>query len=327
MAPQTDPLFRYEAIRTSLVDQFEDRLVAVYGATEFDLSNPSSLKVRGNFVQLHDVALGFGACGTAVRISFDETDFARLQLPLRGQGTTRSGKNFTIVTPDRPSLTSPGRPTLLGYGADFEHLFLRVSAEALSRKLTVLLGAPVRQKLEFSLAEFGSLALLAGLRRTVDMLVEQLDDETSSVSLLALREIEQAIVIQLLVTSRHNFSDLLEREPRDTSPTQVRQVEAYVEANWDRPIMVEALTELSGVSARTLFKSFRRERGYSPMVFAKKIRLERARAFLAAPDDRTSVGAVAALCGFSNLGHFAREYRAMFGEAPLQTLSRSKSSR
>lgn len=64
MAKAKDPLFRYPAIHAHKVDEFADRLKEVYGAIGFDLRDPANLNARGNFVQLQDIALGFGACGT-----------------------------------------------------------------------------------------------------------------------------------------------------------------------------------------------------------------------------------------------------------------------
>ena len=324
MEASLDPLSRYPAIRTSSIEQFESELVDVYGATGFNLPDPERLRVRGNFVQLTDVALGFGACGTSATIFFGEGDFARLQLPLRGHGATRCGKNWSEVGPDRPSLTSPGRATMLDYGDDFEHLFVRISSEAIERKLAVLLDRSVGRAFEFDLAKFAGPAMLSGLRHLVDLLVEQVNDEHSRLVPAALRELEQAVILQLLFASRHNFSGLLEREPRDTTPVHVRRVEAYIEANWSRPITIEALVETAGVSARTLFRAFDKVRGCSPMVFARQVRLERAHQLLLRPDDTASVTGVALLCGFSNLGHFAGAYRTRFGELPSQTLHRSR---
>jgi AraC-like DNA-binding protein len=324
MDASPDPLFRYPAIRTSSVEEFESELVGIYGATGFDLPDPKSLRGRGNFIQLSDIALGFGACGTSTTIFFGEGDFARLQLPLRGHGATRCGKEVTQVSAGRPSLTSPGRPSMLDYGDDFEQLFVRVGSGAIERKLAVLLGRSIGREFEFELAEFAGPAMMSGLRHLIDLLVEQLDDEHSRLAPVALRELEQAVILQLLFASRHNFSALLAREPLDTTPVHVRRVEAFIEANWSRPITIEALAETAGVSARTLFRAFERVRGCSPMAFARQVRLERARNLLLKPEETASVTGIALLCGFSSLGHFASAYRIRFGELPSQTLHRSR---
>ena len=102
--------------------------------------------------------------------------------------------------------------------------------------------------------------------------------------------------------------------------SQVRRAEAYVEANWEQPLSIEALAHVTGVSARTLFHSFRKSRGYSPMDFVKRIRLNHARRMLQDTRNATSVTDVAFTCGFGNLGHFSGYYRRAFGETPSATL-------
>lgn len=318
-----DPLSRYPALHTSRVDEFEHLLRAVYGARGFDLQCPSSLSVRGNFARLSDIALGFGACGTAATIDFEETDFARLQMPLRGEGKTTSGRQSAIIGAGDACLASPGQSSVLDYGVDFEHLFLRVSSAALRRKLAVLLDRPARREIEFELAQFSSPALLSGLQRMVGLLASQLDDEQAIISPLALREIEQAIILQLLFASRHTYSDLLAGDPRSPAPLHLRRVEAYIEGNWNRPILIENLVELAGVSARSLYDGFEKAYGCSPMAYVKQIRLRRAYELLTNAGESTTVTGVAFTCGFSNLGHFANDYRSTFGEFPSDTLRRA----
>src|SRR5262245_8901227 len=319
-----DPLSRYPAIRTSRVDEFEHQLRAVFGASGFVLPEPAALDVRGNFVELHDIALGFGACGTAVTINFAESDFARLQVPLRGQGVTRAGRESVVIGIGGACLTSPGQPTVIDYGVGFEQLFLRVSSQALRRKLERLLDMPVRHDLEFAPTDFAGASMLSGLQRLIWLLVTQLDDKDSLFSPLALREIEQAITVQLLFSSRHNFSGLLEKDARDPGSSHLRRVAAYIEANWNRPIIVETLVEVAGVSARSLYNGFEKAYGCPPMMFVKRVRLRNARELLTRPDETTTVTAVALACGFANLGHFASDYQAAFGERPSETLRRSR---
>lgn len=319
-----EPLARFPAIRTTRVDEFAHLVKQVYGATGFDLPNPDALEACGNYVQLTDLSLGYGSCGTPIAIHFAETDFARLQLPLQGRGATRCGARSTLVDPNRPSMTSAGQPSSLDYGEGFAHLFLRIKSEGLARRLELLLGTPVRRALEFSLAEFSSPAALRGLWRLVDLVVRQLGDDESLLSPLAMRELEQAVAVQLLYATRHTYSARLEREPAETSPVHVQRAEAYIEANWDRAITLEDLAEVSGVSARSLFRAFEKARGCSPTIFAKRIRLERARDLLRQPEAETSVTATAFRCGFANLGHFGADYRRLFGELPSETLSRGR---
>ena len=86
--------------------------------------------------------------------------------------------------------------------------------------------------------------------------------------------------MKFLMCHRHNYTHLLLREPLPSAPSTVRAVEEFIEANWDKPIDIEAMTSVAKVSARSLFRQFKKDRGYSPADFAKRIRLDHAREML-----------------------------------------------
>jgi transcriptional regulator GlxA family with amidase domain len=87
-----------------------------------------------------------------------------------------------------------------------------------------------------------------------------------------------------------------------------------------QPLTIEALALVANASVRSLFYSFKKSRGVSPMTFVKHVRIRHAREMLASGDPAASVTSVALACGFSNLGHFARYYHTTFGELPSDTL-------
>jgi transcriptional regulator GlxA family with amidase domain len=60
------------------------------------------------------------------------------------------------------------------------------------------------------------------------------------------------------------------------------------------------------------------------MEYVKSVRLKQAHRLLQESDTATSVTGVALLCGFNNVGHFARHYRDAFGELPSKTLLTAK---
>jgi transcriptional regulator GlxA family with amidase domain len=84
------------------------------------------------------------------------------------------------------------------------------------------------------------------------------------------------------------------------------------------------MAAVAKVSARSLFRQFKQDRGYTPAEFAKRIRLNSAREMLEQPREGDSVIQVALRCGFQNPGHFARDFRLAFGELPSETLKRSR---
>jgi AraC family transcriptional regulator, ethanolamine operon transcriptional activator len=101
----------------------------------------------------------------------------------------------------------------------------------------------------------------------------------------------------------------------------VRACERYMRENLTASVTILDLSRFSGMRARSLINAFEAITGLSPMDYLKRLRLsEVRRALLRADRRRTRVINVAMDWGFWHMGHFARDYRAMFGEAPSQTL-------
>ena len=86
---------------------------------------------------------------------------------------------------------------------------------------------------------------------------------------------------------------------------------------------VPELSEMVGVSQRSLLSVFRDQLGVSPQDYLISHRLYRARqSLLSASSADMTVGAVAVQCGFFDFGRFARRYCHLFGELPSATLRR-----
>jgi AraC family transcriptional regulator, ethanolamine operon transcriptional activator len=104
----------------------------------------------------------------------------------------------------------------------------------------------------------------------------------------------------------------------------VRAAEAFMEARLARPVYTVELSAALGVSARRLHDAFRAALGMSPHAYLKSRRLLLARRMLRGRgqgDGPELVKSVALDHGFWHLGHFARDYRALFGELPSETLA------
>jgi AraC family ethanolamine operon transcriptional activator len=102
----------------------------------------------------------------------------------------------------------------------------------------------------------------------------------------------------------------------------VAAAEAFMEADLSRPVYTEALCAALGVSPRRLHDAFRAALGMSPHTYLKARRLMLVRrALLSQEDGPDLVKSVALGHGFWHLGHFARDYRALFRELPSETLA------
>jgi PAS domain S-box-containing protein len=102
----------------------------------------------------------------------------------------------------------------------------------------------------------------------------------------------------------------------------MQSILAHIEKNSDKPIRLGELAKKYGVSVRNIHRYFN-ELELTPMKYVKRVRLVKAHAELSSPAPGTTVTGTALKCGFSNLGHFARDYRKEFGERPSDTLKGS----
>lgn len=311
------PLSRFPAVLTTDRHELEQALKTVYGATRLEsLEVANGFIAQGTFFTGAELSLGYSTCGSRAVIQFPETDYARLQITMRSSGVVKTHGQTTALRVGQPAITSAQRAATIEYGRDFAQLFLRVQSEALRRQLELLTGVTIRKQVEFSALENSDQGAISFLTKAIRLLVNRLDLDAFGVE--TTRELQQAIVILFLVTCRHNFSNLLDYEPKYAAPAHARRAADYIEANWHQPVTMEALVAASGVSSRSLFKSFQKFYGTSPMKFVKKLRLQEARRLLVS-SDRASVTQIAFACGFSSLGHFARDYYDFFGELPSKT--------
>lgn len=93
----------------------------------------------------------------------------------------------------------------------------------------------------------------------------------------------------------------------------------WVSHRLDDPPTVAELCEALGVSRRTLQNSFQATWGMGPLAWLNVLRLNAVRRHL---KTAASVTEAATQFGFWHFGHFAEDYRRLFGERPSQTLRR-----
>jgi len=87
----------------------------------------------------------------------------------------------------------------------------------------------------------------------------------------------------------------------------------------DEPISLQDLSDACGFRPRSLINAFEAFTGVSPMMYLKAMRLNGVRKALRATGHRARIIDIAMDWGFEHMGHFAADYRAMFGERPSET--------
>jgi AraC-like DNA-binding protein len=108
--------------------------------------------------------------------------------------------------------------------------------------------------------------------------------------------------------------------PLDSTAFQrLRQIKLsleYIEQNYQKPISLERLADVSGLSAKYFCRYFRSILQRTPIDYLNHYRIERACLLL--EDNRLSVTDVACACGYNDSSYFVRSFKKYKGVTPNQ---------
>lgn len=279
-----------------------------------------ALRAIHNHCQLQHVGLTYGFYGISARWKFPETGAFAHVFPIRGGVEFLINGTSTAINPDLSLMLPDNLSYEMANDADYERLNLVISPAALMAKLNAFIGESFEAPLKMYLPQRSDEHLARCLREQVMFLVRYLDSPSLPPPPL-LTEFEQTLMVMYLHVNQHNYSGFLEKQSQDVVAWQVHRAEEYIEANWDKPITLEALSAETNVGIRSLFRSFWQTRGYSAKEFLKQIRLRHARRMLQNAEASTTVTNVAFDCGFADVFRFGKAYFQTFGERPAETLN------
>jgi AraC-like DNA-binding protein len=97
--------------------------------------------------------------------------------------------------------------------------------------------------------------------------------------------------------------------------SQIRQAIASIRQNFDRPLQIEDLAGLAGMSTASFHRHFKEATAMSPLQYQKTLRLQEARRLLIADYDAARA---AFAVGYESASQFSREYARMFGAPPAR---------
>jgi AraC-like DNA-binding protein len=313
-------------MHTTDADYARDRLTSAYGATHFDVpSRGKGFEAQVSHLQMGDVRLYCCDYANQASLEFCETSFVRQIFNLNGSAAYTSRGPGEIAEGSCSKVLQSNVPLTLDTSSNYRHFVLSIEQTALKRHLGALLGREIAGEITFhdSARKHG----MRRLQRLVFQFASDFDDLGDSLSPPAVAEITRGLIMNFLISHDHDYSNQLFNTPPPAHLSTTRRAEEFIEANWDKPIDIEQLSAIARVSVRTLFRQFKKDRGYAPAEFVRRIRLDRARNMLESGIEGTTVTQAALRCGFQNTGHFAREFRLTFGELPSETLRRARRGR
>jgi AraC-like DNA-binding protein len=309
-------------------DEAEKVIAELYLPNRLDLSSgtdPLGMQVTG--LQLGALTAGRVTYGRGVRLRTAEAEDFHVNLPLRGRAESRSGGGESVATgPGEGLVFPPGAPAEMSWSADCEQLCLMIPQARLEAELEMLLGRPLRGRLDFAFAADLTSPMAARLRTVLELLVDELEHQTDwSRNTHVGRHVEGLVLDGLLLGLQHSHSALVtgDRPPRRSRgmSSTIRRAVELIEEQPSQPWTTVRLAAEVHLSVRALQEGFRRDLATPPMAYLRQVRLRRAREALQAADrDATTVRAVAARLGIVHMGRFAAAYREAFGETPSETL-------
>lgn len=319
------PLDAYPVFRASSLDALEDAVGAHLGARFVQLpGGTQEVEARANQFKLPNSHLWFCSYGIPLALKFPEPDHIRVQFHYAGIGATWIGSSLFPINPRQGCISTT--EVEIDFSPGFQQIVWRIPKDVMIRKLSGIMDGAVTGRLDFEPVLDLATPQAATLGRILDCLLHAADTVSGETADVVLSELEQAMITSFLSASNHDCRDRLAKKPAGAAPRQVRRAEEYIEANWNQPLSIEALAEEAGCSVRSLFRTFRQSRGYTPLEFARRLRLGHARRMLETPGDMITVTSVAFACGFSDLGRFSKDFTQAFGELPSLVLSRTRSS-
>ena len=120
----------------------------------------------------------------------------------------------------------------------------------------------------------------------------------------------------------HRFSHRPSRKLLDVTPRNIRAAIDFMHANLHQPLTVTEIAEAAGVSVRSLQAGFQQFQDATPVAYLRQLRLEAVHKELSAPANTLPVSEVALKWGFTQMGRFSAQYRAVYHIHPSETVRR-----
>jgi AraC-like DNA-binding protein len=280
------------------------------------------IAARHNQADLGAISLNFLTYGVRLTVDVPELpDFFLIDFPIAGAMNYQVRAREFSCSAGQCSIVSPGSYLRSEWLRESQLITMKIDRRAVERVLAQMLDRSLTKSICFEPMLDCTQGTGASFRALVDFLIAEVDhiDAIRHAPLWS-RQLQRTVISGLLATQRHTYSTELEALCSTASPKCVRRAEAFIRENLTNAISIEDIVAAIGVPERTLFATYKKFRGMSPMTHHRSLRLQAARADLLAARAQDTVASIACKWGFYHLGHFSRDHAARFGEKPSATL-------
>ncbi len=128
------------------------------------------------------------------------------------------------------------------------------------------------------------------------------------------QSVTSGLLIQLIVFLSRIYQSPAHRE--QSRVLEIAMVITYLEFHADEKISLADLSEISGMSQRTLHRHFREAMGMTPAQYLRDYRIQQAKNCLSQSD--ASISEIAYSCGFCDSSHLSQTFRDTVGVSPRE---------
>ena len=324
--PSGLPLADFTQVNTRWPDEAEDAVGRIFCAHRLMPTRRSAPGFHAvhNHVQHDRCSINYVAYGAEVTIDPGRLDrFFLLQIPLSGGSEVRCGSRTIETGPLHASLLSPTLETRLHWSAGTGQLILLIERKLVEGMLAALTDrAP--EAVEFCPSLARDTPEGVALQAQVALMCALAERMPGGSSGTAQRQLRDAVVGQLLALQPHNLSHRLDRPVRSAAPAHVRRAEEYIAAHAAEDFSLLDLTEVCGVSLRTLQTGFRRFRETTISGRIIEVRLANWKRLLENPSRSEGVVELAIEAGIPHPGRWAAAFRRRYGLKPSEAYRRAR---
>jgi AraC-like DNA-binding protein len=310
-------------VRTTDVDEATDALGRVYVAAELTPIGTKTVNMQMNAVELPLLTAGYLIFGADISIRADDVTAYYIDIPLSGIAVSRWRDGGQVKTTiGSVAVFTPGTPCALDWSGDCGQICLKVSEPQMRRQLEAMLNRQVHKRITFARQfDLGTNAA-SDWYQLVRVLAREVGHPGGLLNhRLAVENLQLLLIQGLLQIQPHNYSEALIEGAGAASTAVAKQAIDLLHGHPEKPWSTADLARATGVSARALQRSFERSGEPPPMMYLRRLRLDRVHAELCAGcPDSVTVTMIASRWGFMHLGRFAGQYRQLFGETPSETL-------
>lgn len=250
----------------------------------------------------------------------DMEDIFLLQHKLSGTGTFKNGSKTLKTFAGTTTIASPSQSTSVEMDSCSVHVVLKLNRHILVSCLQEILQQTVQIPIIFDSQVSSDKGLSLMWKRKLEYFWDQYQMLKSVEGLDFDSIMTQSAIELLLFTQPHNYSKYLVNDTKVCAPIYVRKAQEYIECNISNKITIAELSNLTGVTSRTLQSGFKRYLGQLPTDYIQRVRMEKIHNELLKAELNESVTDILIRNSVYDPGRFSGKYKMKYGCLPSYTL-------